>query len=148
VYDPKTSTQQNSKDPWPSVNTNSDSWGELEKDLWGGVGNSLRKEEDQAIIGSPLKKQRASVSGENDNKARVNSLGNVSSSLSGAMGLGFLTDIPGIGEKSEGVFGGELKKVKEVDGVGSAAVDGVAGHNNVGSAFGTQPKADAMEEEL
>ena len=147
VYDPKTSTDQDSKDAWPSVNTNQDSWAEQEKDLWGGAGSSLRKEEDQAIIGSPLKKQRASVSGNNDFKPRVSSLGNVSNNLGEAMGLGFLADIPGAGETGAGQFGGDLKKVDEITS-GTRAVGGGSALSNVGPAFATQPKADTMEEEL
>jgi len=161
VYDPKTSTQQDLNDPWPATNVNQDSWGEQEKDLWGGAGGTLRKEEDQAIIGSPLKKQRASMSGDNEFKARVSSLGAVSSSLGGVMGLGFLSDVTGGATGAGSVeFGGELKRVDETAGGMGSAVDGVgvgvgvgveggeaSGLNHLGAVGGAPVKADAMEEE-
>lgn len=148
------------KDPWPAttVNTNQESWGEQEKDLWGGVGSSLRKEDDQALIGSPLKKQRASMSGENEFKGRVSSLGGVSSGLGAVTGLG----MGFLGGGADAEFGGELKKVDEVGGpsvsnggIGAANTNSdISGSNNVGpaamAAVGaiTVSKGDDMEEEL
>lgn len=98
------------------------------------------------------------MSGDNEFKARVSGLGEVSSSLSGVMGLGFLSDVAGSGTAAGPVdFGGELKRVNEtaggvgnaVDGVGSAVGGGAtaSGPNNVGALGGTGVKGDAMEEE-
>lgn len=96
------------------------------------------------------------MSGDNEFKARVSGLGGVSSSLSGVMGLGFVSDVAGSGTCAGPVdFGGELKRVDETAGGVGSAVDGesvggggeASGPDNVGAAGGTGAKGDAMEEE-
>jgi hypothetical protein len=124
-------------------------FGSAEKDLWG-LG-SIKREDDQTIIGSPLKKARASLSGL-DSEFRKGDVSRVSGL---GMALGFAS-MGGEGERVGNDFGGELPRVSEG---GEASTGNAVEVNNVGPVAGIgaalaplgrardEKKEDAMEEE-
>ncbi|MCJ1317119.1 hypothetical protein MMC15_002441 [Xylographa vitiligo] len=101
VYEPATSTPQDSKDPWSATPKSTDTWGEGEKAIWS-LGE--KKLEDGNIIGSPMKKQRASVSGL-ESEFRKSETASILGNGGVGLGMGF----PGVGAD----FGGELRRASE-----------------------------------
>lgn len=113
---------------------------------------SLKRDDDQTIIGSPLKKARASLSGL-DSEFRKGDISRVS-------GLGMALGFAGMGGEGERVgneFGGELPRVSEGGELSNS--EAVEANNNIGPVAGIgaalaplgnareEKKEDAMEEE-
>ncbi|MCJ1389171.1 hypothetical protein MMC18_002026 [Xylographa bjoerkii] len=164
VYEPATSTPQDSQDPWSATPKFTDAWGEAEKGIWG---FGEKKLEDETIIGSPMKKQRASMSGL-ESEFRKNDAGRVLGSSGVGLGMGF----SGVGADGGfgNEFGGELRRASEAlpavrsGGIAESASMPVLGENSVGPSGGsvTEPsihgsiapgedmvalKSEAMEDE-
>lgn len=105
IYDPTTSTPKDFTDPWSGTPKPIDAWSDVEKGIWG-AGD--RKIEDEALVGSPMKKQRASISGL-DTEFRKGDVGRVLGPGGSSAGLGMGFAVFG----AEGVkndFGGELRR--------------------------------------
>ena len=159
VYEPATSTPQDSKDPWSATPKSTDTWGEGEKAIWS-LGE--KKLEDGNIIGSPMKKQRASVSGL-ESEFRKSETASILGNGGVGLGMGF----PGVGAD----FGGELRRASEalpslrsggiaesasmpalgVHDIGPAGIGGAAESSIQGAlASGEEmvvPRSEAMEDE-
>ncbi|MCJ1473797.1 hypothetical protein MMC13_002448 [Lambiella insularis] len=116
IYDPTTSPPKDFTDPWSGTPKPT---ADAEKAIWN-TGDRKIKIEDDAIIGSPMKKQRASMSGletefRKADTARVSALDPASAGL----GMAFA----GVGAEGVGNdFGGELRRASGVvPGAGPAA---------------------------